>query len=55
MTENFLFKEETHQIIGLCMEVHRHLGHGFMEIIYKDAIEWEFKSNAKNLKLLIRI
>jgi GxxExxY protein len=34
----FLFKQETYDIIGLCMEVHRILGSGFSEIVYKDAI-----------------
>lgn len=37
----FLYKDETHQIIGICMEVHRNLGHGFLEIVYKDALELE--------------
>lgn len=27
------------------MEVHRNLGHGFLEIVYKDAIEYEFNKN----------
>ncbi|HLK30350.1 MAG TPA: GxxExxY protein [Puia sp.] len=44
MIENFPFKEESYEIIGLCMEVHKNLGHGFLEIVYKDAIEWEIKS-----------
>ena len=39
--EKFLSKEETYQIIGICMEVHRELGFGFSEIVYKDAIEME--------------
>jgi GxxExxY protein len=39
--ENFPFKEETYSIIGICMEVHRILGPGFSEIVYKDAIEVE--------------
>lgn len=25
------------------MEVHGHLGHGFLEVVYKDALEYEFK------------
>ena len=25
------------------MEVHNNLGHGFLEIVYKDAIEYEFR------------
>jgi len=44
MTE-FLFKEESYKIIGVCMEVHRVLGMGFKEIIYKDALQIEFESN----------
>ena len=37
----FLYKDETYAVIGICMEVHRTLGHGFLEIVYKDAIEYE--------------
>jgi len=38
-------QKETYEIIGSCMEVHRNLGHGFLEIVYKDALEYEFKQN----------
>lgn len=41
--ENFPLKEESYQIIGACMEVHNILGHGFLEIVYKDAIEYELR------------
>ena len=41
--EIFPFKDETYAIIGICMEVHRFLGHGFLEIVYKDAIEHEVR------------
>ena len=44
MTE-LIYKEEFYKIIGICMEVHRLLGRGFLEIIYKDALEYEFKKN----------
>jgi GxxExxY protein len=40
---NIIFKEESFQIIGICMEVHNQLGAGFLEIVYKDAIEYEFR------------
>jgi GxxExxY protein len=36
-----LFKEISYQIIGICMDVHNNLGAGFLEIVYKDAIEYE--------------
>ena len=39
--KQLIFQEETYQIIGICMEVHRQLGYGFSEIVYKDAIELE--------------
>jgi GxxExxY protein len=38
-------EEDTFRIIGICMEVHRNLGPGLLEIIYKDALEIEFKDN----------
>ena len=38
-----IFKEESYAIIGLCMEVHNYVGHGFSEIVYKDALEIEFQ------------
>ena len=36
-------EEETYRIIGICMEVHRNLGPGLLEVIYKDALEIELK------------
>jgi GxxExxY protein len=38
-----IFKQESYKIIGVCMDVHRTLGAGFIEAVYKDAIEIEFK------------
>ncbi len=35
-------KEESYSIIGKCIEVHNNLGFGFLEIVYKDALEYEF-------------
>jgi len=40
------YKErETYKIIGICMKVHKNLGPGLLEIVYKDALEIEFKEN----------
>jgi GxxExxY protein len=33
-----LYREDTHRLIGLCMEIHRELGKGHDEVIYKDAL-----------------
>jgi len=38
-----IYKEESYEIIGKCMEVHNNLGPGFLEIVYKDALEYEFR------------
>ena len=43
--ENFYLKDETYKIIGFCMEVHRILGKGFSEIVYKEALQYEFEQN----------
>ena len=45
---DLLFKEESYTLIGICMEVHRQMGMGFKEILYKDAIEIEL--NEKHIK-----
>ena len=39
---DLIYKEEAYKIIGICMEVHNNLGAGFLEIVYKDALEYEF-------------
>ena len=40
---DLILKDESYKIIGICMEVHNNLGAGFLEIVYKDAIEYEFR------------
>ena len=48
---NYPLQEETDIIIGLAIEVHKILGAGFLEIVYKDALEYELN---KNLHLFVR-
>ena len=43
--DDLYLKEEAYKIIGICMEVHTILGKGHSEIIYGDALEYEFKKN----------
>ncbi len=41
-THGFLYKEETHQIIGCAMEVLNTIGHGLLEKPYENALCVEF-------------
>ena len=45
MDTNLIYKDECYQVIGKCMEAHNELGHGFMEVVYKDALEIVFKQD----------
>lgn len=45
MNSEMIFKQEAFEIIGRCMEVHNALGHGFSEIVYKDALEIAFSED----------
>ena len=40
-SDSYPFQRESYELIGICMEVHRVLGRGLLEIVYKDAIEIE--------------
>ncbi|MHC4268631.1 MAG: GxxExxY protein [Planctomycetota bacterium] len=45
MDDMLIYKEESYRTIGLCMEVHGILGKGHSELVYKDALEYEFSVN----------
>ena len=38
-----LYKDEVFKIVGFCMEIHRELGKGHDEVIYKDAFVVELQ------------
>ena len=39
-----IYKDESYKIIGACIEVHKKLGAGFLESVYAEALELEFKN-----------
>ncbi len=42
---NIIYQTESYKLIGKLFEVHNNLGKGFLEIVYKDAIEYELKKS----------
>jgi GxxExxY protein len=40
---DLLYKEEVYSFIACCYEVHKNLGKGFLEAVYKDALSYELK------------
>jgi len=40
-SKEFIYKEESYQIIGACMELHKELVLGFLEPVYQEALSYE--------------
>ena len=38
-----LYKDEVYKIVGAAMEVYNVLGNGFLEAVYQEALEKEFR------------
>lgn len=47
---DLLYKVDVYNIVAVCLEVYKTLGLGFSEVVYKDAMEIEFK--ARNIHYL---
>jgi GxxExxY protein len=43
-SNDLLFREEVHRIVGAAMAVHRYFGCGFTEKVYQDALEIELRN-----------
>src|SRR5437879_2566191 len=41
-----LLKDEVYAVVGAAIEVHRLLGHGFLEAVYQEAMEIELRERA---------
>jgi len=58
--DDIIYRDESYQVVGCCMEVHKKLGCGFKEAIYQEALELEFIENEipfereKRLKILYK-
>ena len=56
----FYYKTETYNIRGAIFAVHHELGNGFLERVYQDALEFEFKERGipyereKNIQIMYK-
>jgi GxxExxY protein len=43
MSEKLIYEEESYAIKGACMEVYKTMGNGFLELVYQECLEIEFR------------
>ena len=43
---NIIYKGESYKLMGILFDIHSNLGKGFLEIVYKDAIEFELEKSS---------
>ena len=43
ITNMIIYKDESYKIVGAAFNVYNKLGHGFLEAVYQEALEMEFK------------
>lgn len=41
---NIIYKDESYKLMGILFDIHNNLGKGFLEVVYKDAIEYELEN-----------
>lgn len=46
MENDLIYKDEVYEIIGAAMEVHKELGNGFLEAVYHESLEKEFRNRS---------
>ena len=50
MDNKLLYEKETYEIKKACIEVKNHLGCGFLEKVYENALKYELEINSFNVK-----
>lgn len=52
---DIILKEESYQIVGLCMKIHSKLGSGFLEKVYQEVLAKELKEAEVPFKAEVKL